>query len=108
METYTIKLLHKILNEVPKGKTYKIELGETRSIHQLYEYTDSLNFTSTVYEKREEVIKAIVHNGCVEIHRRYTTHSVFNGRRSKTRDETVIEFIPFSQITNIIYTDIKQ
>ncbi len=41
MDTYTIKLLHKILNEVPKGKTYKIELGESRSIYQLYEYTDS-------------------------------------------------------------------
>lgn len=108
MYTYTVKLLNKILNDVPKGKTYKIELGVNRSIHQLYEYTDSLKFTSTVYEKREEVIKAIVHNGCVEIHRRYTTYSLFNGNRNKTKDETIIEFIPFSQITNIIYTDIKQ
>lgn len=107
MVTYTVKDLTKILNEVPSGKVYSIELGERRTIHQLYVYTDQFQFTSTQYENREEITKAVVHNGCIELHLRYTIHTIFNNRRTKTKDNTVIEFIPFSQITNIKYEDAK-
>lgn len=108
MMTYSVKILNKILNEVPDGKIYHIVLGEQRTIYQIREYTDQYQFSQTIYENREEILKAVVHNGCIELHLKFTTYSVFNEKKTKIKEKTWIEFIPFSQITNIIYADAEQ